>query len=75
MYSMVMGIDDTHTDPATVLARELIESHGCDQAAVEAAHNARECVNKGDPAACQKWLTVLQRIRTWYDAPRDGFAA
>lgn len=48
-------------------AQEMIEIHGCDQAAVEAAHQAQDCVNKGDQPGCQRWMQILHTIRTWYD--------
>jgi hypothetical protein len=56
-------------------AQELIETHGCDQAAVEAAHQAQDCVNKGDQPGCQRWMQVLHTIRTWYDNRTTGMIA
>jgi hypothetical protein len=56
-------------------AQEMIEAHGCDQAAVEAAHHAQHCVNEGDQAECQRWLQILQVIRTWYDNRTTGSIA
>jgi hypothetical protein len=53
-------------------AQELIDIHGCDQAAVEAAHQAQTCVNEGDQKGCQRWMTILQTIRSWYDTRTTG---
>ncbi len=56
-------------------AQELIDIHGCDQAAVEAAHQAQTCVNEGDQKGCQRWMLILQTIRAWYDTRTTGMIA
>lgn len=63
------------TNAVEVVAQEMIDFHGHDQATIEAAHYVRACASSGDQDACQRWLLVLDAIRNWYDGQRRGMIA